>query len=142
MITIQKILHFTQAHWHICAVFAATSLLVIWEELKNNIGGMPKIAAKDVPLLINREDATIFDLREAKMFAAGHILGSINVAQSDAESKQTVAYKSKTVILLDTTNALAATFGNKLKKQGFTKIIILDGGIPAWQNAQLPLAKN
>lgn len=142
MITIQKIIAFTQAHWHICAVFAATLLLVIWEELKNNISGMTKIAAKDAPLLINRENATIFDLREAKMFAAGHILGSVNVAKSDPESKQIITYKSKTVILLDTTNVLAAAFGNKLKKQGFTKIIILDGGIPAWQNAGLPLVKN
>jgi rhodanese-related sulfurtransferase len=142
MITIQKILHFTQSHWQICAVFTATLLLVIWEELKNNLSGMPKIAAKDVPLLINREDAIIFDLREAKMFAAGHILGSVNIIKSAAESKQTIAYKSKTIILLDTTNALAATFGNKLKQQGFTKITILDGGISSWQNAGLPLAKN
>jgi len=142
MITIQKILTFTQAHWQICAVFAVTLLLIIWEELKNNIGGMPKIAAKDAPLLINRENAVIFDLRAPKIFAVGHILGSINIAKSDTESKQITAYKNKTVILLDTTDALAATFGSKLKKQGFTKITILDGGVPAWQNAGLPLAKN
>ena len=142
MITIQKILHFTQAHWQICAVFTITLLLVIREELKNNIGGMSKIAAKDVPLLINRENAIIFDLRAPKMFAAGHILGSINIAKSNAESKQITTYKNKTVILLDTTNALAATFGGELKKQGFTTITILDGGIPAWQNTGLPLAKN
>lgn len=142
MITIQKIIHFTQAHWHICAVFTATLLLIIWEELKNNIGGIPKTAAKDISLLINRENAIIFDLREPKIFATGHILGSINIAKSDIESKQIATYKNKTIILLDTTNALAATFGNSLKKQAFTKITILDGGILAWQNIGLPLTKN
>lgn len=142
MITIQKITHFTQAHWHICTVFVATLLLIIWEELKNNIRGIPKIAAKDVSLLINRENAIIFDLREPKIFAAGHILGSINIAKSDVESKQITTHKNKTVILLDTTNALAAIFGDNLKKQAFTKITVLDGGISAWQNIGLPLTKN
>lgn len=140
--TIQKIIQFTQAHWHLVAIFVVTLLLILWEELKNSISGMPKIAAKDVPLLINRENAIIFDLRDAKLFAAGHILGAINIAPSAAASKQTLTYKNKTVILLDNTNALAAAFGAKLKQQGFTKITILDGGLAAWQSTGLPLTKN
>ena len=99
MTTIQKILQFAQAHWHLIAIFAVTLLLIIWEELKNSVNGISKIAAKDAPLLINRENAIIFDLRESKMFAAGHILGSINITKSDAESKQVTLYKNQTFMM-------------------------------------------
>ena len=45
------------------------------------------------------------------------------------------------VVLVDRTGAASVAAAKALKKAGFEKIHVLDGGLPAWTAADLPLVK-
>jgi len=143
MVNIEQIIQFIQNNWVLCAAFGAAIILLIFEEVRGKIGGISKISAHALTMLINRENAVTIDLRNQKAFASGHIIGSINIVRSefDANLKKIETYKDQPVILVDDTDSNAETIGAKLQKQGFTKIHILSGGLQTWKNAKLPLTK-
>ncbi|MET0320428.1 MAG: rhodanese-like domain-containing protein [Duganella sp.] len=98
----------------------------------------------DVTLLINRSKATIVDVREAKDFAVGHLPDAKNIPLADFDKRigELDKFKSKSVVVVCQTGGMrAATAANKLAKAGFTDVVTLDGGIAAWQKANLPLKK-
>lgn len=99
----------------------------------------------DVTLLINRSKATIVDVREAKDFAGGHLPDAKNIPLADFDKRigELDKFKSKSVVVVCQTGGMrAATAANKLAKAGYTDVVTLDGGIAAWQKANLPLAKS
>lgn len=140
----KQLTQFIQNHWALCSAFGATLIVLIFEELKNKVGGISKISAQTATLLLNRENASIIDLRNQKTFASGHILGAINIARADfaVPIKKIERHKNHAVILVDDNDNNAISIGTKLQKQGFTKIYTLAGGIQTWKNARLPLTKN
>ncbi|EKE01481.1 MAG: rhodanese protein [uncultured bacterium] len=140
----KQILQFIQNHWALCAAFAAVAALLIFEEFKNKVGGIPKISAQQLIMLINRENAVTVDLRNQKAFATGHIIDSINIeyATFDAHIKKIEPHKNHSLVLIDDSDTNVASIGAKLQKQGFSKIYALSGGLQAWKSANLPLTKN
>jgi rhodanese-related sulfurtransferase len=140
----KQLLQFIQNHWALCSAFGTVLALLIFEELKNQMGGIPKVSVQSATLLLNRENAATLDLRNQKAFASGHILGSINIARADldAHMKKIEPHKNHAVLLVDDTDAGAQAIGTKLQKHGFAKIHILSGGLSAWKDAHLPLTKN
>lgn len=124
----------------------ATVLLVIMlliEEMKGKISGLPKISAKEMVTMLNHEDAIALDLRDQEKFDKGHILGSINIPHSDIEKqlKKLGTNKNKTIILVDNNDAKLSAVEAKIRASGFVKIYALTGGIASWRDAQLPLNK-
>ena len=93
--------------------------------------------------MINRDDALVVDLRPAADFEKGHIAGSRNVLPSSfgPEHKLLAGAKSKPVVLVCRTGQTAGGAAKRLKKAGFEKVYVLDGGVAAWQQADLPLVK-
>lgn len=140
----KQLLSFIQNHWPLCTAAGTILALLVFEEFKNKIGGIPRTSAQDATLLLNREHAVTIDLRNQKAFASGHILDSINIVRTDfdAHIKKIESHKSHILILVDDTDANAASIGAKLQKNGFAKIYILAGGLQSWKDANLPLIKN
>jgi rhodanese-related sulfurtransferase len=144
MIIMKQILPFIQNHWMLCSALAAVLIALIFEEIRGKMGGIPKISAQTVTLLLNRENAVVVDLRVQPAFISGHVLGAINVAYADfdAHLKKIESHKNHALILLSDNETHAASIGAKLQKQGFTKVYILANGLQAWKDAHLPLTKN
>jgi rhodanese-related sulfurtransferase len=139
----QQILQFIQNHWLLCAAAFVILALLIFEEIKSKISGIPKLSAQDTVLWLNRENAVLVDLRSKTAFSSGHILGAINIlrAEIDSNLKKLEPHKSQSIILADDRDTDASSAGVKLQKAGFTKIYVLAGGLGAWKDAQLPLNK-
>jgi rhodanese-related sulfurtransferase len=139
-----QILQFIQNHWMLSSAFVVVLIALIFEEIKGKIGGIPKIPAQSVTLLLNRENAVVVDLRNQQAFAGGHVLGAINIAyvDFDAHLKKIESHKNHILILVSDSDANTTSIGAKLQKQGFTKVYILAGGLQAWKDAHLPLTKN
>jgi len=55
--------------------------------------------------------------------------------------KELEKFKNKPVIVSCASGRRAATVAGSLRKQGFTDIVALRGGIAAWQQAGMPLEK-
>jgi rhodanese-related sulfurtransferase len=119
------------------------TIAIVVTEIARLFRGYTALKPAELTRLINREDALVIDLSVAADYEKGHIAGSRNVAANkfDPDSKLLAAAKAKPVVLVCRAGSASAAAAKKLKKAGFEKIYWLDGGIPAWQQADLPLIK-
>lgn len=94
-------------------------------------------------LMINRENANVLDVRDAEEFAAGHLPGARNIAPENFSSRanELEKLKKKPLIVYCKTGQRALRAAGELKKLGFETVYNLEGGINAWTNAGLPVAK-
>jgi len=123
------------------AVAAVSGGMLIWPLLRRTTGG-PWVSTAQATHLINREDALLVDVREPGEFGAGHILGARNVPLARIEGSGDLAKrKDKPVIVYCEGGERAAKAAAALRKLGFSRVVNLNGGLPAWQQAGLPLEK-
>ena len=114
--------------------------MLLWPLVRRTSGG-PWVSTTQATHLINREDALIVDVREPNEFAAGHVLGAKNLplARLDASGAELAKKKERPVIVYCDGSERSAKALASLKKQGFTRVANLSGGIAAWQQAGLPV---
>lgn len=119
-----------------------TAALIV-TEIRRLASGFKRVGPAQVTALMNREDAVVIDIRPAAEFKAGHIPNSrhIPAAQLAADHKQLAHAKALPVVLVCKTGQTAAAAAKPLLQAGFEKVHVLEGGITAWQQADLPLAK-
>jgi rhodanese-related sulfurtransferase len=91
--------------------------------------------------MINRDEALVIDLSPIGDFEKGHIAGSksVQMSQFDPESKLLAPAKSRPVVVVCRSGVTAAGAAKRLKKAGFEHVYLLDGGVAAWRQADLPL---
>jgi GrxC family glutaredoxin len=94
--------------------------------------------------LSNHKDAAFLDVRTDEEFGDGHILHSYHAPVGVLESKMASLdhLKDKPLIVVCRSGSRSASAGGTLKKNGFTDVYNLTGGIMAWKNANLPLVKD
>ena len=63
------------------------------------------------------------------------------MSQFDPENKALAPAKSLPVVLVCQVGQTATTAAKRLRKAGFAQVAVLEGGIQAWQSADLPLVK-
>src|SRR6476661_5816554 len=102
--------------------------------------GFKGLGPAELTALVNRDNALVDDLRPSADFEKGHIPGSKNVqmSQFDPENKQLAPARSLPVVLVCKAGQTAGDAAKRLRKAGFERVHILDGGIGAWQQADLP----
>lgn len=119
------------------------TLAIIYNEVSRLLRGFKGLRPAELTALMNRDNALVVDLQPAADFEKGHIPGSKNVqmSQFDPESKLLGAAKSLPVVTVCKTGQVSTDAAKRLKKAGFERVHVLEGGIGAWQQADLPLAK-
>ena len=120
-------------------VAVASGTMLLWPLVRRSTGG-PSVDAAAATQLINREDALMVDVRDQGEYDAGHILGARNVPLSRLDSHD-LKRKDKTLILYADAGDQASKAAAALRKQGFEKVLVLNGGIGAWKQAGLPVEK-
>jgi len=122
---------------------AGLTLAILLNEVSSLFRGYKALRPAELTGLINRDNALVVDLRPFADFDKGHIAGAKNVlmTQFDPENAQLKAAKSLPVVLVCKTGQSSGTAAKRLNKAGFEKVYVLDGGIAAWQQADLPLVK-
>ncbi len=119
------------------------TIAIIGNEISRLFRGYKSLVPAQVTALINQENALVVDLRPYADFQKGHIAGSKNVlmSQFDPESKQLAPAKALPIVLVCQSGITVVGAAKRLKKAGFERVHILEGGIGAWQQAELPLVK-
>ena len=127
---------------YVIAIVVLT-VAIIANELSRIFRGYKALRPAEVTRLINQENALVVDLRASTDYQKGHIAGAKNVqmAQFDPESKQLASAKALPIVLVCQTGVTVDGAAKRLKKAGFERIHVLEGGITAWQQAELPLVK-
>ena len=90
---------------------------------------------------MNHDNAIVIDLRDADAFRTGHIIDSIHSTSDAFTEKRMDKYKTKPLIFVCAKGLQSAALAAKLRGLGFTKPMVLAGGMAAWQTAGLPLTK-
>jgi len=119
------------------------TVAIVYTEIARLFRGYKALRPGDLTALINRDGALVVDLSAHNDFEKGHIAGSRNVAPSqfDPESKLLSGARKLPVVAVCRNGQASAAAAKRLKKAGFEQVYWLDGGIAAWQQADLPLVK-
>jgi rhodanese-related sulfurtransferase len=93
--------------------------------------------------MINRGEPLVIDLSAIADYQKGHIPGSkqVSPSQFDPESKDLAKAKDLQVVTVCRNGMESGKAARRLVKAGFTNVATLAGGINAWKQADLPLAK-
>jgi len=121
-------------------VALVSGAMLLWPLFRRTTGG-PWVNTAEATHLINREDALVVDVRDAGEYGAGHILGAKNVPVSRLDEGDLAKRKERPVIVYCDGSERSSKAVAALKKQGFTRVVNLSGGLKAWQQAGLPIEK-
>jgi thioredoxin len=99
-------------------------------------GVIEKVDAGKFKQLIESGDGVILDVRSPEEINQGYISGAstINFYDTDFESKINLIQKNKPVYVYCKAGGRSSQAAELMKKNGFTKVYNLDGGIMSWMN--------
>ncbi|KTD24526.1 MULTISPECIES: rhodanese-like domain-containing protein [Legionella] len=132
---------FITNHWGLWLALAIVLVLIFINELFTQRKKAKEISPQTAVNLINHENAVIVDLRDAELFRKGHIIDAVRATPDDFTQQRMDKYKTKPIILVCSRGLQSAQLATKLQTQGFSKLMVLAGGIAGWQTAELPLVK-
>lgn len=138
-----EIAAFAARHQMLSLALGGLTLALVGNELAGLFRGYKAVAPADLTALVNRENALVVDLRPIADFEKGHVPGAKNVqmSQFDPENRALAAARGLPVVLVCKAGQTSGDAARRLRKAGFEKVFVLDGGIGAWQQAGLPLAR-
>ncbi|HIE1459751.1 rhodanese-like domain-containing protein [Stenotrophomonas maltophilia] len=139
----EELLAFAGRNPMLSAALVGLTVAIIVTEIRRLFRGFKGIKPAELTQLINASGTVVVDLSASGDFEKGHIAGSRN-AQASAfgpDNKLVANAKQSPVVLVCRSGNASETAAKALKKAGFEKVYVLDGGIPAWQQAELPLVK-
>ena len=139
----ERLPEFIGAHPLLSMGMVAVTLALVMNELSRFTQGYKAVSPAQLTQLINRENALVVDVSPINDFEKGHIVGSkqVTLSQFDPENKLLAKVKELPVAVVCRNGMQSAQAAKRLVKAGFTQVYQLDGGIGAWQGADLPLAK-
>jgi rhodanese-related sulfurtransferase len=135
-------LKFIQDNILLIGMALASGAMLLWPLARRGAGGS-QVNTLQATQMINKEDALVLDVREPVEYDKGHILNARNIplGELDKRADELSRWKAKRVIVACATGARSGAALAVLKKHGFTNVVSLAGGVGAWQQAGLPIAK-
>ena len=135
----QQLLEFSTNHVFLVSALVALIVLVVFNEIRITTSGAA-VAPTDAITLINK-GALVLDVRDAAQFDNGHIVNARNIPTADLADKMNSIekYRDKPVLVCCDTGGPGGQAAVLLKKQSFTQVQSLKGGLAAWRRENLPL---
>jgi rhodanese-related sulfurtransferase len=140
---LHKLPTFVGNHLALSALFVIILLALVAMEFGRLLRKYKELTPAGLTLLINRESPLLVDLSARADFEKMHVPGARHVlmSQFDPEHKDLAKAKDLPVVVMDKDGRGSDKAAQRLVKAGFSKVYTLGGGVLAWQQAQLPLAK-
>ncbi|MCU1717915.1 rhodanese-like domain-containing protein [Pseudomonas sp. 5P_3.1_Bac2] len=133
------LIEFVSAHYVLSASFLVLLALLIFTESRK---GGKSLSSRELTALVNSEQGLVLDIRTQKDFAAGHIVGALNIPQDKLSTRvsELDKHKGKTIIVVDAMGQHSGTVCRDLKKAGHNAAK-LSGGLATWRGDNLPVVK-
>jgi rhodanese-related sulfurtransferase len=92
---------------------------------------------------MNRDKGVVVDVCSAAEFAASHVKGAVNVPLDELEGRLGQAVKNKnTPLIMSCASGVRSKRAQAIaQKLGYVQVHSLQGGLKAWKEANLPVAK-
>jgi rhodanese-related sulfurtransferase len=105
----------------------------------------PRITQEALLKRIEQKDASmvILDVRTPEEFAAGHVPGAVNIPYTHlpARVSELKDAGSKDVVLYCATGVRAERAAGRMREQGYTRLLHLDGDMRGWDEKNRPKEK-
>jgi rhodanese-related sulfurtransferase len=136
-------MQFLANNWMLVLIMFMSGALLLFPFIQRRSSGMQEVGNVRLTHLINREDATVLDIREAREMSGSKIIGAIHIPFSQLKDRigEVKADKAKPLVVYCSRGQRALMAGGTLKAAGFTQLFNLNGGFKAWSEAGLPLEK-
>lgn len=135
-----RLFEFIGNHPFLVGLFVVLLALFIRNETRR---GGQAVSAQQLVDLVNRDDALVLDVRDKKEFKDGHIVNSLNIPYAALENRldELKKHKERPLVVVCKMGQHSGTAGTLLRKNGFTDVRRLTGGIAEWRNQSLPVVK-
>ena len=137
-----RYLEFILNHYILSLAMAVVTFLLIQEFFDTAFKKFDAISPMLAVAKIDDANTVVLDVRESPDFIQGHIANAINAPLSKlAEQLPSLQKYQKNVLLITCqTGTRAAAAAKLLTKSGFENVLILTGGMTAWQDEyKLPI---
>ncbi len=120
-----------------------SGFMLFWSFYGNRIRGIKDVDTQQAMNLINRQNALVLDVREQGEYDAGHIINSrlISLGQLKERVGELEKFRTRPIVVVCRSGARSSAAVALLNGLGYTQVHNLQGGINAWQKANLPLEK-
>ena len=137
-----RLLDYSINHPLLAGGLVLMTLVVLVYEMRLRGATSSAIGPNEAVRLMN-EGAVLVDLRSTNQFKDGHITGAKNIPgdQVAADPKSVEKLTSKTVVLYCDDGATTAAAQRTLAAAGIKNVFSLRGGLAAWKQENLPVAK-
>ncbi|HCT98978.1 MAG TPA: rhodanese-like domain-containing protein, partial [Methylococcaceae bacterium] len=131
-----RYLEFILNHYILSLAFALVTFLLLQEFFDALFRRFETLSPLLAVAKINDHNTIILDVREAPDFIQGHIEGAINTPLSKFSEHlpQLEKYKKNVLLLTCQTGTRANAAAKLLMQSDFKHILILSGGMSAWQD--------
>ena len=135
-------IQFLQDNWMMAALAVVSGAMLIWSFIGSKLSGVEQADTLKATRLYN-DDALILDVREDKEFASGHIPKARHIPLGKLASRiqELEKHKGKPILVTCRSGQRSARACGMLKKAGFETVYNQEGGIIAWERANLPVTK-
>ena len=135
-----QVLEFISNNLLLCAAFAAVLGMILFYEYSRYASGMTRLSPFAATKMLNDGEAVFLDVRDDKEFKSGHVLGARHVplATMDKFMHELEKQKEKDVVVYCDNGQRAQRAGSTLRKNGFTRLHVISGGLNEWVKANLP----
>lgn len=105
--------------------------------------GVTRLAPDQVAALLTRgaPGAYVLDVRDKAAFTAGHVADAVFApgGQAVQRADDFIAVPGATIVFVDDGDARALLAAYWYRRMGFEHVHVLEGGMPAWQAAGMPV---
>ncbi|WP_406820231.1 rhodanese-like domain-containing protein [Pseudomonas sp. KnCO4] len=136
---VAHLIQFATDHYILVAIFVVLLVLLLLNEIRR---GGQSLSNGQLTALVNADKGLVLDIRPSKEYAAGHIVGAINIPQDKVVNRlsELEKHKAKTLIVVDAMGQQSGAVCSELLKAGYTAAK-LSGGVSSWKADNLPLVK-
>lgn len=134
---------FALQNWLLFLVLFAILGMLVGGEILRKMRGVSALDAVGALRLINDRDAVIVDIRDAGEYKEGHIPQARHIPFGALQERlgELAKVKDKPMIVYCRTGATSQSACALLKKNGFADVHSLNGGLPSWLDAHLPISR-
>jgi rhodanese-related sulfurtransferase len=128
--------------WTILIALTSGAML-FWSYFGNRILGIKEVDHVAAMQLINRLNALVLDVREQGEYDTGHVVNSklIPLGKLKERIGELEKYRERPIVVICRSGQRSSSACFALGKLGFAQAYNFNGGVIAWQKANLPLEK-
>lgn len=139
----QHLIEFILHNWILFLALIVIIVMLVMNSVRSKLLGFNELKPVDAVRLINRVGPLVLDVREDSEFGKSHITGAKNIPVAELEQRiaELEDWRERDILIYCRAGQRSAKAAAVLKRHGFTSMYKLDGGIMAWQSANLPLTR-